>query len=187
MLPIHTARLHLRRFTESDLPALVTYRSDPLVARFQSWDESWSHADAVTFLADDRESRIGATEGWVQVAAELRATGELAGDVAVHTLPHTGEFEVGVTFARAHQGHGLATEALGAIVDGLFASFDARRVVAETDDRNDAVHHLLGRLGFTTLRTYQEADGVAVREFALDRAGWTAARAESGLTGPAPT
>ena len=40
-----TQRLRLRRFGRDDLPALVAYRSAPEVARYQSWDPSFSPAD----------------------------------------------------------------------------------------------------------------------------------------------
>lgn len=177
MLPILTPRLRLRRFTVADLDALVAYRSDPLVARFQSWDETWSTVDAEAFLAADEVCEIGTPDGWVQIAAELRSTGEVVGDVAVHTVAEAGVYEVGITFARAHQGHGLATEALGAVVDALFTRGGAEDVFAETDDRNEAVHHLLGRLGFTTRRIYDDSDEhITVRELGLSRDAWTATR-----------
>jgi RimJ/RimL family protein N-acetyltransferase len=46
---IETARLQLRRFAEADLPAFNTYRNDPDVARYQSW-EGISEAEAVAFV-----------------------------------------------------------------------------------------------------------------------------------------
>jgi len=66
--------------------------------------------------------------------------------------------EVGVTFAPAHQGSGLATEALRAVVTTLFEQHGIHRVYAETDDRNVAVHRLLERLGFRREARLVEAD-----------------------------
>jgi RimJ/RimL family protein N-acetyltransferase len=48
---IVTDRLRLRPFQAADLPSFVAYRSDPRVARYQSWDETYSTADAERFLA----------------------------------------------------------------------------------------------------------------------------------------
>ena len=52
-LKIQTDRLLLRRFRNADLDAFVAYRSEESVARFQSWDQSYSTADAERFLAED--------------------------------------------------------------------------------------------------------------------------------------
>src|SRR4051794_31091128 len=42
---IVTERLHLRPFEAADLPAFTAYRSHPDVARYQSWDTTFSIAD----------------------------------------------------------------------------------------------------------------------------------------------
>ena len=69
MQPITTDRLILRRFTAEDLPAFVAYRSAPDVARYQSWDTSFSLADAQVFLAEQEPVSFGQPGEWVQVAA----------------------------------------------------------------------------------------------------------------------
>ena len=182
MTELETPRLRLRRFTPADLPDMVEYRRDPLVARWQSWTPDWSMADAERFLRADEEHAVGDPDGWVQIAVTHRASGALLGDVAVHTMsdqPDT--YEVGVTLDRAHQGRGFATEALGALVDHLFADLGAHRVWAQADERNDAVHHLLGRLGFRHEGTAVEADWfgdewTTVRTFAQLAREWTVRR-----------
>ena len=66
--------------------------------------------------------------------------------------------EVGVTFAPAHQGTGLATEALKAVITELFHNHGLHRVYAEADDRNVAVQRLLERLGLRCEARLVEAD-----------------------------
>ena len=63
-----TARLLLRRFGADDLPAMVAYRSDPAVARYQSWTPDWSMADAEEFLREDQATILGTSGTWTQVA-----------------------------------------------------------------------------------------------------------------------
>ena len=46
MLEIVTQRLVLRPLQLDDAPAFAAYRSDPDVARYQSWDTSYAPADA---------------------------------------------------------------------------------------------------------------------------------------------
>jgi RimJ/RimL family protein N-acetyltransferase len=156
---ILTERLLLRPFRAEDLPAFVAYRSEPEVARYQGWDATYSMADAEAFLVSQRAVELGARGEWVQVAAVDRRSGMLCGDCAVRLVtaqPATAE--VGVTFAPAWQGSGLATEALEAVVSELFLQHGLHRVYAEADDRNVAVQRLLARLGFRCEARLVEAD-----------------------------
>ncbi len=182
MVEIRTERLHLRPFRADDLAAFVAYRGDPEVARYQSWDASYSLADAERFLESQGGLELGVPGRWVQLAAVDRRTGELCGDCAVHVVddqPATAE--VGVTFAPAHQGAGLAGEALTAVLDELFGVHRVHRVYAETDDRNAAVHRLLDRLGFRCEARLVEADWskdewTTLRVFAVLRREWDVRR-----------
>ena len=158
-MEIVTERLVLRPFRAEDLPAFVAYRSAPAVARYQSWDTSYSMTDAERFLAEQRQVAFGEAGTWVQLAAVERAGGELCGDCAVHVAddqPATAE--VGVTFAPERQGTGLASEALRAVIATLFEERGLHRVYAQADDRNAAVHRLLERLGLRCEARLVEAD-----------------------------
>ncbi len=178
MSEILTERLRLRPFRADDLPAFVAYRSAPEVARYQSWDTSYSMADAERFLASQQGLVLGAPGRWVQLAAEDRRSGTLCGDCAVRVLavpPATAE--VGITFAPEHQGTGLATEALAAVIAELFQRCELHRVFAEADDRNVAVHRLLERLGLRCEARLVDADWFkgewsTLRVFAVLRREW---------------
>jgi RimJ/RimL family protein N-acetyltransferase len=171
---ILTDRLCLRPFRAEDLPDFVAYRSAPEVARYQSWDETYSMADAEEFLARQDGLVFGEPGAWMQLAVVDRSSGALCGDCAVKVLtdqPATAE--VGVTFAPAHQGSGLATEALAAVVKKLFDDHNLHRIYAETDDRNHGVHRLLERLGFRCEARLVEADWF--------KGEWTTARIYAAL------
>ena len=180
MLEILTERLRLRPFNVEDLPAFVTYRSAPEVARYQSWDATFSMIDAERFLGAQQEVVFGQPGVWVQLAATDRASGALWGDCAVRVAagqPATAE--VGVTFAPQCQGRGLASEALRAVVSTLFEDLRLHRIFAEADDRNASVHRLLERLAFRGEARMVEADWfkgewTSVRVYALLRREWQA-------------
>jgi len=175
---IVTERLRLRPFRADDLTAFVAYRTEPEVARYQSWDTSYSMVDAERFLASQRGVELGTPGAWLQLAAVDRRSGTLCGDCAVRVVTdQPGTAEVGVTFAPAHQGSGLATEALAAVVDELFTEHGLHRVYAEADDRNGSVHRLLERLGFRCEARFVEADWFkedwsTLRVFAVLRHEW---------------
>jgi RimJ/RimL family protein N-acetyltransferase len=180
MFEIVTPRLLLRPFEPGDAPAFAAYRSDPDVARHQSWDTTYSLADAEQLVAGQQGLVLGAPGPWVQVAVVDRSTEELLGDCAVRVVtdqPRTAE--LGVTFAPASQGRGLASEALGAVVTRLFEEHGLHRVYAETDDRNVAVHRLFERLGFRREARLVEADWfkgewTTLRVYAVLRREWPA-------------
>jgi aminoglycoside 6'-N-acetyltransferase len=173
---IVTERLLLRPLQPDDVPAFAAYRSRPEVARYQSWDTTYSEADGERLVAAQEGVEFGEPGPWVQIAAVDRTTGELCGDCAVRVA--TGTAEVGVTFAPATQGRGLATEALAAVITRLFEEHDIHRVYAEADDRNLAVHRLLERLGLRCEARLVEADWfkgewTTLRVYAVLRREWT--------------
>jgi RimJ/RimL family protein N-acetyltransferase len=159
MVQIVTDRLFLRPFRVDDLPAFVAYRSDPEVARYQSWHESYTMADAERFLDSQQGVDFGESGKWLQLAAIDRSSGVVCGDCAVRVdtdQPSTAE--IGVTFAPDHQHLGLATEAIGALTTELFDVLGLHRVYAQADGRNHAVHRLLERLGFRCEARLVEAE-----------------------------
>lgn len=145
---LRTSRLRLRRMTDADLPAFVAYRQDPEVARYQSWEETFSREEAVALFAGKRGVAVGTPGAWTQIAMEEAATGRLLGDCALHVHgddPRQGK--IGFTLARAHQGMGYGAEAVGAVLGYAFGTLGLHRVVAITDARNDAAARLLERVG----------------------------------------
>lgn len=145
-LPFDTARLRLRPFHASDAAPLSAYRSDPAVARYQSWATPYPLADAER-LIEDMSGHVEPVRGdWLQIAVEH--DGGLAGDVAVHLDAAGRVARVGYTLARASQGLGLAQEAVGAVVQRTFGLLGAHRVEASIDGRNLPSARLLEGLGF---------------------------------------
>jgi RimJ/RimL family protein N-acetyltransferase len=191
VVEIVTERLVLRPMREEDLPALVAYRRDPEVARYQTWSTDFSMADAEDMLAGVRKSELGrADDEWVNVAVADRIDGTVHGDCAVRVLANQrATAEVGVTFATASQGRGFAAEAMTALLDTLFANHGMHRVIAETDDRNPRVHRLFERLGFRCEGRLVDADWckgewVTLRLFAVLAREWTTPAARQPRTGP---
>ena len=136
----------------ADVTEFVRYRNLPDVARYQDWALPFTR-DLAHQLVDDMERLGGPTPAeWVQIAVVDLATGRLAGDVAVWLDP-TGETAmVGYTLSPDFQGRGLATEALAAVVEWLFAGSPSRtpvhRISATLDPDNAASARVLEACGF---------------------------------------
>jgi RimJ/RimL family protein N-acetyltransferase len=146
-VPLRTERLVLRRFRPDDAEMLRDYRSDPAVARYQSWSAPVDPADAAR-LAGEFAAGDARHPGWFQYAIALGCDEHLIGDLGVRLHDNLRQAELGFTLAPAQQGHGYATEAVAAVVDHLFTRRRLHRISAECDARNLASAALLRRVGF---------------------------------------
>ena len=146
-LPIRTDRLVLRCFVAADAATLSGYRSDPDVARYQSWPTPYSVA-AARRLIEEQAHLDGPRAGdWLQIAATL--AGELIGDVAVRLSDDGRTARIGYTIAPAHQRRGFGVEAVGAVVARLFeAAAGLHRVQARSTPATSPRPGCSQRLGF---------------------------------------
>ncbi|WP_405061741.1 GNAT family N-acetyltransferase [Kribbella sp. NBC_01505] len=142
---VQTERLTLRRFTPDDATAFAAYRSDPEVARYQSWEAPVSEPEALTTVTGYGTGDPDAP-GWFQYAVDL--DGMLIGDLGLHLDENLMQAELGFTLAPAYQGKGYATEAVRGLLDHLFSVKNLHRVSAECDARNTSSTRLLERVGF---------------------------------------
>ena len=147
--PLFTERLRISPLTLADIDAFVEYRRDPEIARFQSWEPTYSRVDARKLVESQAGLSMPETGEWLQIAIHNRESDELLGDVALHSVSeYDGVFEIGFTIARQRQGVGFATEAAAGLMDYLFADCGATKLVANSDRRNEASIRVLLKLGF---------------------------------------
>ncbi|AZS36896.1 Spermidine N(1)-acetyltransferase [Microbacterium lemovicicum] len=147
-LRLETPRLVLRLLEEADIPAMTAYRGDPEVCRFLPFDPQ---------SADDIRGRIGhllgstaldGERGGVALAVVRAADDVLIGDLVLfHLDADSGTAELGWVTHPAARGHGLATEAVTALIDAAFEVYGLRRLVARIDGDNTASRALAARVG----------------------------------------
>jgi RimJ/RimL family protein N-acetyltransferase len=102
---LSTERLVLRRFRPEDLDAFVAYRSDPEVARYQSWEAPYRPSQARQFLHELAAVHPDTPGEWFQFAVALRHTDRLIGDCGTHVgAEDPRQAEIGFTLAPPHQG-----------------------------------------------------------------------------------
>lgn len=142
-----TERLVLRPFEERDLPVFSAYRSDPLVARYQSWDAPFDLGRARAFYNWLQTVRPGTPGEWYQYAVELKASGQMVGDVVLGISREGNQAEFGVTFSRAAHGQGYAVEAARCLFTHAFEELSLHRIYARLDARNLPSARLMERLG----------------------------------------
>ena len=157
MINLSTNRLVLRPFTEADLPAFAAYRSDPEVARYQSWSPPYSMDAARAFLEQMSRAVPGTPGTWFQLAMERHAQPGIIGDCAFQVLPEDAlQAQIGFTLSPAFQRQGYASEAVRELVSFLFAEFKLHRITAICDAKNLASARLLERIGMRREGQYRE-------------------------------
>ena len=177
--PLHTRRLEIRPFVESDVDALHARRNDPDVAKWQNWTLPYPKEKAQALVESLVAMDGPATDEWWMGAVALRDTGEVVGDVAINLTWDSRCAEIGYTLARDHWGHGYATEAGAAVVEYLFAQVGVTRIAGMLHPENIASAMVLERLGFvheghTRLSYWVGDDNSDDWIYGLTRADWEA-------------
>ncbi len=145
---IVTERLLLRSLRANDAEAMLAYRADPEIMRYQGW-EPQSLDDVRAFIAGLTASEPYAPGTWRQLAIVVRSAGDLIGDCGVH-VPHNApeQAELGMTLAPAFHGQGYATEAIRSLLRLAFDTLGKHRVFGSLDPRNVRSIALMRRIGF---------------------------------------
>ncbi|GHB50939.1 N-acetyltransferase [Streptomyces viridiviolaceus] len=148
MTELHTDRLTLRRWRDSDLGPWAVMNADPEVREHLGdlLTREQSDASVARFQADfDRRGY-----GWW--AVEVRATGKFIGfaglDDVDDGMPFTG-VEVGWRLARSAWGQGYATEAALAVLAYGFDTLEVPEILAVTTATNLRSQAVMRRIGMT--------------------------------------
>jgi RimJ/RimL family protein N-acetyltransferase len=147
-------RVVIRRFQPDDAAPLSAYRSKPEVSRYQTWSE-FGTEEASNLITEMGQAEPAAGQ-WYQLAIE--AHGQLIGDLGylLDQREHA-TARIGYSLDPAHQGQGLATEAVVLFLDWAFAAHRLHRVIASVDPRNVRSTGLLQRLRFRLEAHHVEA------------------------------
>lgn len=134
----HTPRLEVRPFTNIDVGPFTAYRSDPQVARYQSWSD-FNLEQGLALVESMRDLEFGTPGAWYQLALEDRARGVLVGDLACKVDAfEPREIEIGFTIAPGEQRRGYGSEGVGGLLHHAFTVMGMHRVTAVTDAQNTA-------------------------------------------------
>jgi RimJ/RimL family protein N-acetyltransferase len=147
-------RLTLDRFVRVDAPAFAAYRSDAETARYQGWTAPYELASALALIEAQIDRTSPENGEWLQIA--LRLGSELVGDVAVGMSSDGRVADIGYTLVPRSRGRGFAVEAVGALVDRLFACTDVAELRASLDPRNQSSARVIERLGFRYRGSFEQ-------------------------------
>ncbi len=150
-LPIlETERLILRRFEERDgADVYDNYASDPMVARYVTWNAHESPEDSALYAKCSHDGMFG-TYQWAIV---LKETGRVIGSIGLvetNEDAHTGEF--GYVIGRSWWNRGIVTEAMKEMLRYLFLDQEFLQITGQHDTRNPASGRVMEKCGFHDLR-----------------------------------
>jgi len=155
---LHTARLILRPFIESD--ADIMYRnwaSDPDVTRFLAWP-THPNPDVSRYVISEWISHYGEPD-YYQWAIVPAALNKPIGTIAV--VEHDdliGKAQIGYCIGKRWWGHGITPEALQAVMDFLFDEVGYQRLECRHDPRNSASGAVMRKCGMKFEGTLRQSD-----------------------------
>lgn len=148
-----TPRLVLRPLVEDDAAALHPMLADAELMTYSADGPLGTVDDVRTYLAEEAEP--GNQRTWaITRTGDDRAIGWVSGSEADGDS-RGGVTEIGFILAREEWGNGIASEAVTAVIDRLFAE-GRKRVFADADTENTASILLLERLGFRCERLLRD-------------------------------
>lgn len=146
---IETPRLILRRWKVADREPFYGINSDPRVMEFFPACLTREESDAVI----DRIEEIFDTHGFGFFAAELRATGQLAGFIGLSVPAFEAYFtpcvEIGWRLGAAHWNQGLATEGAAAALQWGFDQLRISEIVAFAVRENRSSRRVMEKIGMS--------------------------------------
>jgi ribosomal-protein-alanine N-acetyltransferase len=145
---LQTDRLILRKITSADADSLYAFLSDSRVTETMDVAPMENREEAerlISWLNERFAANVGIRWGITQKDEDV-----VIGTGGFNWLDERGRRgEIGYDIAPAHWGHGLATEATGAIIRAGFEHLDLNRIEATTNLHNVASMKVLHKLGFT--------------------------------------
>ena len=145
-LPIHTARLVLRRFTHGDVPDVLEFVAHPSVAKIVS-ERLPATVEGVRNYIDRQNAYQPFEKAKVfEIAIARKADGKVIGLLGFIRRDHR-QGEIGWVLGVEHRGQGYATEAASALIDYGFNTLGVHRIHADTNSDNLASRRLMERLG----------------------------------------
>jgi RimJ/RimL family protein N-acetyltransferase len=139
---ITTRRLRLRPLREPDAEAFRRMTDEPsIVAAVHFLRAPFLLADAIDLIRGRGDGRDCFRGVW------RKDDETLVGAVGTH-LREGAELEIGYWFSSSARGQGVASEAVGAVVQAVKTAWSHRRLYAECRTQNASSWCLLERLGF---------------------------------------
>ena len=144
---LHTPRLLLRQFVESDAAEANRFEADPAVVRYATHGVR-SLADSLAFIQAVRAEAQAQTRRVFEFALVLHADGRLIGRCGMKLSDgEPSEAMLWYVLAREAWGNGYAAEAARSVISFGFHELRLHRIFVEIDPRNSASLRVAEKVG----------------------------------------
>jgi RimJ/RimL family protein N-acetyltransferase len=167
--------IHLREWSEDDIPALVELYDDPEIARWTPVASPFDTMAAQVYLTEAREARAQGRKVQLAITTDgVRPQGEV---LLFRNKTDERDVEIAYGVGAAYRGRGLASRAVRLLSSYAVRHTGARRVVLCIEEANTASAAVARATGFTltddepvlrtsrgreiALRTWSLTDGIA--------------------------
>jgi len=155
-------RLRLREWREDDWRAAHAYASDPEVVRYMDWGPN-TKEETRSFIAASMWAAQATPRTRYDLAVTLSEGAEVIGGcrIWIESAEHR-DASIGYSLARAHWGHGYATELARGLIRFGFETLGMHRIWAIVEPENTASARVLEKAGMQRegrLRDHRYAKG----------------------------
>jgi RimJ/RimL family protein N-acetyltransferase len=159
---LRLVRLRLREWREEDWVQAHRYGSDPDVVRYLDWGPN-TEDETRAFIRGTLQTQAASPRTRYDLAVALAETEEVIGGcrIWIESAEHR-EASIGYSLARAHWGHGYATELARGLLRFGFECLGMHRIWAIVEPDNAASARVLEKLGMQRegrLRDHRYAKG----------------------------
>lgn len=156
MLHLHTDRLHMQPLTRNDWQLFLTLHNEPEALRYVC--DPLSRAQIEERFASRLPHWHTGAEHWLCLVIRARHSGEELGFTGLRMIaPHAAQAEVGYLLRSRHQGKGVATESLKALIEHAREGLGLKSLQATVTDGNHGSQHVLEKCGFVLERRVEQA------------------------------
>jgi RimJ/RimL family protein N-acetyltransferase len=142
-----TERLVLHKHTMDDLPAFTSFAIDKEATRFLLFPEDKKTPEGARWMLEMAIANYDGDARHLSISIADRATDAFLGSCGLSGLSGN-SFEVYYAVLLAHQGQGIATEAVRALVDYSFNTLEIEELVAFVSPENRPSVRVAEKLGF---------------------------------------
>jgi RimJ/RimL family protein N-acetyltransferase len=144
---LHTSRLLLRRWRDSDRDVFAQINADPVVMRYRFKPLTRQESDDLINNIEAGFDQRGFGQWAIERTADRHVIGLVGLELADDDAPFSPPVHIGWRLARDAWGHGYATEGAIAALDHAFDVVRLPEVVSHTTSANERSRAVMCRLG----------------------------------------
>ena len=140
-------QVQLLSYQSSFLDPFIAWRNEPLAVQHNPFKQMCR--DEIAAMLESEGSSLTDLTKYASYRWFVEVEREVVGSISLKNISHSmGYAEIGYGIGEAFQGKGMATAAVGFLVNRIFRETSLRKLTALVHDKNRASRRVLEKLGF---------------------------------------